>query len=100
MKCNTILILTFLISSQLFGFWADSKFPEKLIGRYPSYKTKILKLNDEINYAFKMIAKDPKNKIAERHLADKSKEFADLICEAARNEIKEQITEETEFVKI
>lgn len=100
MKFKCILLLFSSITfSQLFGFWADSKFPEKLVGRYPSYKTKILKLNDEINYGFKMITRDPKNKIAERHLADKSKEFADLICEAARNEIREQI-EETEFVKI
>lgn len=98
MKINYILAIA-LMSKQIFGFWADSKFPEKLVQRYPTYKTKIMKLNEEVNNSFKMITRDPKNKLAERHLADKSREFADLICEAARNEIKEQI-EETEFVKI
>lgn len=99
MKFNYFLLIIVLTNSQLFGFWQDTKFHEKLVIRYPAYKQRILKLNDEVNHYFKMISHDPKNALAQQLLNDKTKEFADLICEAARNEIKDQM-EESEFVKI
>ena len=99
MKFHYLIALTTFMSIPLFGFWADSKFPETLIKRYPRYKQKIQKINEEIQYNFKIISRDPKNAYAQQLLAQKSKELSDVICEAARNEIKEQI-EEAEFVKI
>ena len=86
------------MKSSLFGFWQDPKFPETLSMRYPAYREQIVKLSGEINLYFKMISRDPNSPVAEL-LAEKSKELADLICEAARKEINDQI-EESEFVKM
>ena len=99
MRLYYILVILVLLNSSLFGYWQDPKFPETLGNRYPRYREQILKLNEEINFYFKMISRDPQSPIAQKLLADKSKEFADLICEAARKEINDQI-EESEFEKM
>jgi len=98
MKFNYLLVFFICISSPLFGYWADPKFPDKLIQRYPAYKQRIEQLNKEIVAAWNRLEKNTKDKEALSVLERKSKELADLVCEAARKEIKNQITEQSEFV--
>ncbi len=88
------------MSSPLFGYWANRNFAATLIQRYPSYGQKIEQLNKELIAAWDRLERNDKDKEALTILERKSKELADTICEAARREIKEQITEEKEFVII
>lgn len=99
MKLNYLLAILTLVSSPLFGsFWADEKFPEKLIQRYPSYAERIKGINAAIDVYWRIIQTYPKDRNAPILLTEKTKELANLISEAARKEIQDQITEESEFI--
>ena len=89
-----------MANNTIFGIWADSNFPVKLSQRYPAYKEKIAESVNIINNAWKMMQRDPNNDFAQTLIADQSKALADIVCEAARKEINDQITEESEFAII
>jgi len=96
----SLLIVATMANNTLFGIWADPKFPEKLTQRYPAYKGKIIESTNIMSNAWKMMLRDPNNDYAQTVITDQSKALADIVCEAARKEINDQITEESEFTII
>jgi hypothetical protein len=96
MKFNYALVILAFTGSQVFAMdvWRDSKFPEKLMNRYPAYREKIKTLSGEINNYFRMFAKNPG---VESTLDAAKQEFANLICEVTRKEVASSAGRDARF---
>lgn len=100
MKFNYLVVIIAFMSSPLLAMWWNEKFPETLIKRYPDHRQKIDQLNKELTASWEFLREAPQSVKGKEAFNQKIRQFADMICEAARKEVINELTGESEFVII